>query len=94
MPTYEYECTKCHNVQEEFHSILTTPAVKCLICKEACEKIFSVNGNFVLKGGDWPSQGFRLKQQMLKKNERMKNKMTERTNAGQGITRSSQLIKN
>jgi putative FmdB family regulatory protein len=94
MPSYDYKCIKCENVQEEFHSIVSTPSISCKVCGGPCEKIFSPNVNFVLKGCDWPSQGFRMKDQMGKKNMKMKSKMVERTNGGEGVSKMKDLVKN
>ncbi len=91
MPTYDYKCVKCSNVQEEVHSITLTPDIKCSVCGEHCERVFSGNGNFILKGSDWPSQGFKLKEQMKKKNSRMKTKMIEREHSGEGVTRLADI---
>ena len=94
MPTYEYQCKKCSNVQEEIHSILTKPEIKCEICGDYCEKLFTPTTNFILKGSDWPSQGFKMKDQMTKKNERMKTKMVDRERSGEGVTKMSDIKKN
>jgi len=91
MPTYEYQCKECGEVQEVMHGITATPEINCNICKGSCQKIFSLNTNFVLKGGDWPSQGFRMKEQMSKKNNRMKAKMVEREKSGEAVTKKSDL---
>lgn len=32
MPHYDYECSKCSHVQEEFHGMKETPKVKCQKC--------------------------------------------------------------
>jgi hypothetical protein len=50
-----------------------------------------MNTNFVLKGGDWPSQGFRIKDQMTKKNKHLKTKMIEREKSGEGVTKMSDI---
>jgi putative FmdB family regulatory protein len=91
MPTYEYKCKSCENVQEEFHSFSITPQIKCNDCGADCEKIFSTGAGFVLKGGDWPSQNFKLKDQMSKKNAKMKTKMVERENSGEGVTKLADI---
>lgn len=88
MPLYEYKCKTCGNVQEILHGISEViDEVKCQLCDGICEKIFSFSSNFVLKGNDWPSHGSRIKNQMSKKNERMKSKMIEREKSGEGITK-------
>ena len=32
MPTFDYQCTACKTVQEEFHLISATPKIKCNEC--------------------------------------------------------------
>lgn len=91
MPTYEYKCGKCGNIQEEMHGITASLEIDCNICGNVCQRIFSVNTNFVLKGGDWPSQGLRIKNQMTKKNNCMKTKMIEREKSGEGASGMSDL---
>ena len=94
MPTYDYKCSSCENVQEEFHPCQATPEVKCNICGAPCEKIFSSSGSFILKGGGWPSTDSKFKQQMLQKNSKMKTKMFDRTTAGESVSKISDLKKN
>lgn len=38
MPTYNYECEKCGNVQEEFHGMMESPKIKCTKCKSTKTK--------------------------------------------------------
>jgi putative FmdB family regulatory protein len=94
MPTYEYKCSDCENVQEEVHSISITPMISCKICGGSCKRIISMNGNFILKGSDWPSQSFKMKDDMTKKNARMKTKMVEREKSGEGVSKVGDLVKN
>jgi len=91
MPTYEYKCKSCENVQEELHSLSAIPKIVCSECGSECEKIFPTQANFVLKGSGWPSQEFKMKSDMSKKNSKMKTKMVERTSAGEGVNRVSDL---
>jgi putative FmdB family regulatory protein len=52
MPTYEYECEKCHHVFEEFQSINAEPLKSCK--KEGCDgtvkRLFSPGAGFLFKG--------------------------------------------
>lgn len=93
MPTYDYQCSQCQHVQEEHHMINEKLEVKCRECGASCEKIFSPTKAFILKGGGWPSTDARFKKNMLDKNDRMKRKMHDREVAGQGVRRTSDLIK-
>lgn len=87
MPTYEYKCSVCENIQDEFHSMSLKPDISCKVCGKPCQKIFSSNGNFILKGTDWPSQNSKMKDEMLRKNSKMKSKMIERESSGEGISK-------
>jgi len=93
MPTFDYQCSSCKNLQEEFHSISATPDVKCEECGAKCEKIFTATENFILKGGGWPSKDMKEKRQMTEKNSRMKGKMKEREHAGEAVRNIGDLKK-
>lgn len=87
MPTYEYKCLSCGNIQEEIHSISSNPQISCSKCGSNSEKIFSPSGNFILKGGDWTSYNSRIKNDMKRKNTTMKGIMKERESSGEGMGR-------
>lgn len=91
MPTYTYKCTKCENEQDEFHSMTEKPIINCSICAAVCEKQFSPSCNFVLKGSGFPSKEFKFKDQMLAKNKKMGEKMSDRKNSGEGVSKVSDL---
>ena len=78
MPTFDYQCRKCNHIQEEFHSISSEPEILCSECGSKCEKNFTMNGNFILKGDNWPSRDYRMKQDMKRKNSKMKGTMKDR----------------
>lgn len=70
MPTYEYKCVDCGNVQEIIHSIKQEPEVLCNECasKKPAERLISWNGaGFILKGGTeaihWKEKRHRMKRQ-------------------------------
>ena len=94
MPTFNYQCKKCSNTQEEFHGIKAMPQIQCCICNSECEKMFSPNTNFILKGDGFPSRDYRMKKDMTKKNSKMKNTMKERENSGEGATSLKDIPKN
>jgi len=93
MPTYNYQCTSCNYVQEEFHGILENPKVKCKKCNSFSEKIFTANGNFILKGNHWPSKDFKFKKDMTNKNRKAEKKQKERELAGEAVTSVKDLEK-
>lgn len=86
MPTFDYKCKKCENVQEEWHSINANPEVKCTECNSECERIISGGTGFILKGDGFTSASGRMKKQMSEKNKKMKNVMNDRYNSGEGRT--------
>jgi putative FmdB family regulatory protein len=91
MPTYNYVCTKCENIQEKMHSFSVNPEVLCELCNNICEKQFSPSTNFVLKGNNWPSKDFKMKKDMSNKNEKMKIKMNDREKSGEAVTTLGQI---
>ena len=93
MPTFDYQCSACKSVQEEFQSISATPEIKCNKCGKKCIKRFSVTQNVILKGGGWPSQDIKMKSQMTKKNSRMKGKMADREKSGDAVRNLGDLKK-
>jgi len=85
MPTYDYVCTKCESVQEEFHSIFVKQDILCNKCGSKCKRKISSGNGFILKGGDWPSKEMKLKSDMTKKSARMKDVSTDREKSGEAV---------
>lgn len=52
MPIYEYECTKCHAVEEVLQKFSDKPLKKCRHCSGKLQKLISQN-SFHLKGTGW-----------------------------------------
>ncbi|MEI7831615.1 MAG: FmdB family zinc ribbon protein [bacterium] len=52
MPTYEYECVKCHHRFDTRHGIDEKPELSCPECECAVKKVFSANG-IIFKGSGW-----------------------------------------
>ena len=53
MPIYEYRCTKCDKVFEEWHRHIDDDlSHPCPDCQGTAERLVS-NTSFVLKGGGW-----------------------------------------
>lgn len=53
MPTYEYECQKCHQHFEYFQSMSDAKKEKCEACGGPLERLISASSSFILKGGGW-----------------------------------------
>jgi putative FmdB family regulatory protein len=52
MPIYEYECTKCGNVEEALQKFSDKPLTKCKHCAGKLHKLVS-QSTFHLKGTGW-----------------------------------------
>ena len=52
MPIYEYECTKCGNIEEALQKISDRPLKKCCHCSGKLHKLVSPS-TFHLKGSGW-----------------------------------------
>ncbi|MGB3340556.1 MAG: zinc ribbon domain-containing protein [bacterium] len=50
MPTYEYECTKCKYVFEEFQKITDKPLLRCPKCRGKLRRLISGGVGFIFKG--------------------------------------------
>jgi len=74
MPTYEYKCNSCGNIQEEIHSIKLSAEEADIHCKECGEhpmvRIISKNGNIIFKGEGWATKRGRIAGQMRKSQEK------------------------
>jgi putative FmdB family regulatory protein len=61
MPTYEYECEKCHKVFEVFQSI-TAPALETCTdktCGGKVRRLFSPGAGFIFKGSGFYQTDYR-----------------------------------
>lgn len=52
MPVYEYQCTKCGEVEEAFQKISDAPLSTCSHCEGKLKKLIS-QSTFHLKGSGW-----------------------------------------
>ena len=52
MPIYEYECTKCGQIEEAIQKFSDKPLAKCKHCSGKLHKLISKN-SFHLKGTGW-----------------------------------------
>lgn len=82
MPTYEYYCPACENVQDEIHGFTDDPKIVCTKCGGPCRRIMSgpmcahskskTLPMFSLKGEGYPSKTFRVANQMTTRQRRTK----------------------
>ena len=52
MPIYEYECTKCGNIEEALQKFSDKPLTRCSNCNGKLTKLVS-QSSFHLKGSGW-----------------------------------------
>jgi putative FmdB family regulatory protein len=50
MPTYEYECEKCHHQFERFQKMTDEPVKVCPVCGGKVKRLISGGGGFLFKG--------------------------------------------
>ena len=53
MPFYDYRCEKCEAVQEEYHTMLAEPTIKCNKCASLCVKMIHGVGCVPSKAEVW-----------------------------------------
>jgi len=59
MPTYRYECGRCHAVHEVFHSISDEPKTKCPDCGGKLTRLIGSGGGVILKGSGFYTTDYR-----------------------------------
>ncbi len=73
MPTYEYECEKCHHQFERFQSITEEPVKVCPVCDGKVKRLISGGGGLLFKGNGFYITDYR--------SESYKKRMKEETGA-------------
>lgn len=63
MPTYEYQCRKCHKRREAFQSITAKPLTKCLqkSCGGKLQRLLGSGSGFIFKGSGFYITDYRSK---------------------------------
>lgn len=75
--TYDYQCLKCSNVQEEMHGMNETPKIICSKCNsENMKKMVSMGSGIIFKGSGWMTNDLKFKNSMTKENEKAGEKST------------------
>ena len=67
IPTYEYKCTECDYVHDEFHDMNRRPRIKCPKCGAKCKKIISAGQRPIFKGSGFYETEYRKKDQTNKR---------------------------
>lgn len=77
MPTYDYRCDKCGEIQEVTHRISEDPEVLCGCGAPMVRQIVLGGGGFIIKGGS-SSIHWKEKRLQTKKNEEAGKRMREK----------------
>jgi putative FmdB family regulatory protein len=59
MPTYEYECQKCHHRFEVFQSIKETPKKACPNCGGRVKRLLGTGAGLLFKGSGFYTTDYR-----------------------------------
>ena len=67
MPTYEYECEKCHHQFEKFQNMTDEPVKVCPVCGGKVKRLISGGGGLLFKGTgfyitDYRSESYKKRQ--------------------------------
>jgi len=69
MPTYEYECEKCHHQFEQLQKITDEPVKVCPICGGKVKRLISGGGGFLFKGNGFYTTDYRSESYKKRKKE-------------------------
>ena len=61
MPTYEYECQKCHHHYELFQGIKEEPVKRCPKCKGKTKRLIGTGAGIIFKGSGFYMTDYRSK---------------------------------
>jgi putative FmdB family regulatory protein len=59
MPTYEYECKKCHDHFEVFQSMSAAPLKKCKKCQGPLKRLIGSGAGIIFKGSGFYATDYR-----------------------------------
>jgi putative FmdB family regulatory protein len=92
MPIYEYECTKCGNIEEALQKFSDKPLTRCGHCKGKLTKLVS-QSTFHLKGSGWYATDYANKSKdpakPSKKEKQVKSAESKSTDSGSGNTKAA-----
>ena len=85
MPIYEYECTKCGNVEEVLQNFSDKPLTRCPSCTGKLQKLVS-QSTFHLKGTGWYATDYANKSTKAQKpsSKNRKSKPADTTSSDTG----------
>ena len=85
MPTYEYQCSKCHHRFDEFQSISAKPLTKCPKCKGKVQRLIGGGAGFLFKGSGFYQTDYRSsKYKESAKNDSSSNSKSEKPSGSSG----------
>ncbi len=95
MPTYEYECQKCHHRYELFQRITESPKKTCPSCKGRVKRLLGMGGGLLFKGSgfyitDYRKSGYKESA----KNDSGGSTPSKSTETKPSATKSSETKKN
>ncbi len=78
MPLYEYECTKCGEIEEALQRFSDKPLTKCKQCSGRLHKLIS-QSTFHLKGTGWYVTDYADKSKSPESTEAKKKEATDKS---------------
>jgi len=82
MPTYEYECQKCHHRFELFQSIKDEPKKTCPKCRGRVKRLLGTGAGLIFKGSGFYTTDYR-KPSYTESAKKESNKATTPTSTSQ-----------
>jgi putative FmdB family regulatory protein len=61
VPTYSYQCKRCAQVQDVFHSMSQTPKIKCEACGGPCTRLLGSGAGIIFKGSGFYETDYKNK---------------------------------
>lgn len=61
MPTYEYECSKCHHHLEDLQKMTDKPLTKCPVCGGKLRRLISGGSGLIFKGSGFYATDYKKK---------------------------------
>jgi len=59
MPTYEYECKRCHKTFDVFQNITARPLKQCPVCKGRVRRLIGRGSGIIFKGSGFYQTDYR-----------------------------------
>jgi putative FmdB family regulatory protein len=85
MPLYEYQCTKCGEIEEAIQKFSDPPLTTCRHCSGKLSKLIS-QSSFHLKGTGWYATGYSKPPASSTDGKAPESKKTTEKSAGSGST--------